>query len=58
LLALLRYVLGAKPLGLREGFASKAVIAASLDDWNKDIMSKLDPARVMAVFIGQEPPVY
>ena len=58
LFAPLCYLLGAETLGLGQSFASKARISAGLNNRNKDVMSKLDSAGVVPVFVSQQPTVY
>src|SRR2546423_10241455 len=58
LLASLRYLLGAQTFSLGQRFPRQARIAARLDHGNKDVVRKLDAARMVPVLISKEPPVH
>ena len=58
LLASLRYLFGAKPLSLGQCFPGQARVPAGLDNWNKDVVGKLDPPGMVPVLISEQPAVH
>ena len=56
--ALLRCLFVTEALRLGQCFASKAGIAARLNNGNKNIMREFNAASVMPVLIGQKPAVH